>query len=202
MVQWIHPRVEQLCVNLNLKSGFKICVIILEVVADVIMLQSLQWLGTQPSRGEGPGVIIMTRDCSYPGPGTRPAVMQRFISSSHSGDMSGAGGQAGTSFRCSHCQDGKVVPGPSAPPKPLPTLIIEEIKNRVLGSPLPSRLVWLLQSVREALCVLFRSDTDSVCIELMPLGSQLDTQAALRRKKSKVRLSLLSLSHCPLTQPL
>ena len=42
--------------------------------------------------------------------------------------------------------------------------------------------------------MLFRSDTDSVCIELMPLGSQLDTQAALRRKKSKVRLSLLSLS--------
>lgn len=51
--------------------------------------------------------------------------------------MSGAGGQAGTSYRCSHCKDGKVVPSP----RPLPTLIMEEIKNRVLGSPLPSRLV-------------------------------------------------------------
>ena len=38
---------------------------------------------------------------------------------------------------------------------------------------------------------MFRSDTDSVCIELMPLGSQLDT-AALRRKKSKVRLRLVT----------
>ena len=42
---------------------------------------------------------------------------------------------------------------PPASARPLPTLIMEEIKNRVLGSPLPSR-----------------SDTDSVCIELMPLG--------------------------------
>ena len=115
------------------------------------------------------------RDCSYPGwdlSQGQAGLMQRFISSSHSGAMSGAGGQAGTSYRCSHCQDGAVVPSV----RPLPSLIMEEIKNRVLGSPLPSR-----------------SDTDSVCLELMPLGgSQLDpdTAAALRRKKSKVRLRL------------
>ena len=36
--------------------------------------------------------------------------------------------------------------------------------------------------------VFLRSDTDSVCLELMPLGSMAEQNAALSRKKSKVRL--------------
>ena len=120
------------------------------------MLQSLQWLGTresrvveqQSSRGtesyhneEGGGTAANRA-------GTRQGrLMQRFISPSERQDMTGAGGQAGSSYRCSHCKDGQVVP----PPRPLPTLIMEEIKNRVLGSPLPSRLVWLQTVIRERL---------------------------------------------------
>ena len=49
--------------------------------------------------------------------------------------------------------------------------------------------------------VLLRSDTDSVCLELMPLGSQADTNAAVNRKKSKVRRTRSFLSQ-PTSQPL
>ena len=44
-------------------------------------------------------------------------------------------GEAATSFRCSHCRDGTALPST----RPFPTIIIDEIKQRVLGSPLPSR---------------------------------------------------------------
>ena len=85
--------------------------------------------------------------------------------------------ERGTSspYRCSHCHDGQINPGAGAaghaspPRRPLPKIIIDEIKTRVLGSPLPSR-----------------SDADSVCIELVPLGSGLEPPQDIQRKQSKV----------------
>ena len=82
----------------------------------------------------------VTRDCTIPCWDLTDHC--RDLSLSQTGDMAGAGGvtgprrgEAATSFRCSHCRDGTALPST----RPFPTIIIDEIKQRVLGSPLPSR---------------------------------------------------------------
>ena len=61
-------------------------------------------------------------------------------------------------YKCSHCQDGQIVP------TMMPTIVVEEVRNKNRNE-----------------------DEDGVCIEMVPMGSNLDVPSSRpRRKKSKV----------------
>ena len=91
------------------------------------------------------------------------------------------------SYKCSHCQDGKLIPARNISDPP--TIIVEESHSS------GRRNGWVknkyeIGTIKFKIRAIFRNDLSPVFIEMEMLGSNLEVERpSARRKKSKVSLT-------------